>query len=425
MLFHIFGPYRHPVGVALGAVLFVGLVSGAARTEPASEIGKLIDMARRMNPDIAAAALEADAARARVDSVGAFDDPKFKVELASPRAGRSLAPSGRISEELYEVRQMLPLWGKLELKREIAEWDAMKARATARDVENQVAYRVKVAYAEYHVAHLAADETRRLATTVRRLADIARQRYTQSAGKQADATGAAAESSALRAEIARLDSDRERARLRLNRLLGRDTRTPLPATPHPRRIPRLDAAVIERLVDRAHAESPTIGAGVAAANSAERARRLAERNFYPDVELGLGAMRENGRFDNYRAMVEVTIPLQWGRREAEQREATAMAASARAKVEAMRQDVAADIREARAMLDALAARRRAVTGTTVPNARIALDSAVNAYQLGREEFPAVLAAEQSLRRALVETITVQFEEQVRLAEIERLIGGEL
>jgi len=378
-----------------------------------------------MNPDVAAMALDADAARARVDSAGALEDPKFKVGLTTPRAGTGIAPSGRISQETYEVRQTLPLWGKLDLKREIAEWDARKARASVRDVENQIAYRVKVAYAEYHVAHLAADETRKLAGTLRRLADIARQRYAESGGKQADATGAEAESGALRAELARLDADRERARFRLNRLLGRDSGTPLQATPHARPIPRIEKLSAAQLVARAHDDSPTIGVGLAAAGAAERAQRLAERNWYPDVEVGLGAMRENGRFESYQGMVEVTIPLQWGRREAEQREARAMADAARARVESLRLDGAADIGEARAMLGALAARKRILAGTTVPQARIALESAANAYALGRGDFPSVLIAEQSLRRALVETINVQFEEQIKLAEIERLIGGEL
>lgn len=424
-MFPAFSISSHPRSLVIVASLYLGLLSGVAAAEPANDISRLVDIARRLNPDVAAMALDADAARARVDSAGALDDPKFKVELSTPRAGSSFTPSGRISQETYEIRQMLPLWGKLELKREIADWDARKARASVRDVENQIAYRVKVAYAEYHVAHLAADETRKLAGTLRRLTDIARQRYAESAGRQADATGAEAETGALRADLARLDADRERARIRLNRLLGRDSGTPLPAKPQARPIPRIDALSVERLVARAHAESPTIDIGLAAAGSAERAQRLAERNWYPDVELGVGAMRENGRFESYQAMVEVTIPLQWGRREAEQRETWAMADAARARVDSLRLDVAADIGEARAMLGALAARKRILAGTTVPQARIALESTVNAYALGRADFPAVLTAEQSLRRVLVETINVQFEEQIRLAEIERLIGGEL
>lgn len=415
----------HSRALALAATVCLGLISNPTRAEPTSDIARLVDIARRMNPDVAAMALDADAARTRVDSAGALDDPKVKVELTAPRVGSSVAPSGRISQETYEVRQMLPLWGRLELKREIAEWDARKARASVRDVENQIAYRVKVAYAEYHVAHLAAEETRKLAGTLRRLADIARQRYAESAGKQVDATGAAAEAGALRADIARLDADRERARIRLNRLLGRDSGTPLPANPQARPIPRLETLSAARLVARAHAESPTIDIGSATAGSAERVQRLAERNWYPDVELGVGAMRENGRFESYQAMVEVTIPLQWGRREAEQRETRAMADAARARVDSLRLDIAADIGEARAMLGALAVRKRILAGTTVPQARIALESTVNAYALGRSDFPAVLAAEQSLRRALVETINVRFEEQIKLAEIERLIGGEL
>ncbi len=102
-----------------------------------------------------------------------------------------------------------------------------------------------------------------------------------------------------------------------------------------------------------------------------------------------------------------------------------MAGAARAKLEQIRLDVATDVHEAYAMLAALRERKRIVREITLPQARIALEAATRGYELSREEFANLLLAEQTLRRALVESVNVTFEEQVRLAEIERLIGGEL
>ncbi len=407
------------------ALLIGGGAAAAAAAEPNTDIARFIDTARRMNPEAAVVALEADAATARIASAGALDDPKFKVELDLPRSGPGYLPRYRAGQELYQVRQMFPLWGKRDLKREIASADSRKAIAAQAEVANQIAYRVKVAYAEYHAAHLAADETRKLLGTVRRLSDLARARYAQGPGKQQDITGANAEAGALTAELARMDADRHRAQVRLNGLLARSPETPLPAKPLPRPVPPLETLPAEALVERARADFPAVRAQLAQIDSAEGTRRLAERNGYPDVELGLGAMRRDGRFDGYQAMVEVNIPLYADRRRAEQREAVSMAGAARAKLEQIRLDVATDVHEAHAMLSALKERKRIVREITLPQARIALEAATRGYELSRDEFVNLLQAEQTLRRALVEYVNVTFEEQVRLAEIERLIGGEL
>ena len=54
-----------------------------------------------------------------------------------------------------------------------------------------------------------------------------------------------------------------------------------------------------------------------------------------------------------------------------------------------------------------------------------LRSTLAAYEVGRADLPSVLLAEQAVRRTELENINVLVEQQVRLAEIEKLIGGEL
>lgn len=393
---------------------------GAAAADTKSELTDLLALARRINPDVAVMRLEADAASARVDSAGAFDDPKFKIELMTPRDR-----PGDVSGELYQIRQMLPFWGKRAMRREIAEWDARKAYASVREVENQVAYRIKAAYAEYHAAHLALNETRKLSATLKRLADIASARYAQNAAPQADVTGANGEFGALTAELARIEAERVDAAARLNRLLGRASNTPLAAKPVARPVPPLKALDATSLTERARRGAPSINAALAGVASADGARRLAEREWYPDVELGLGVTRSDGRLEGYQAMVEFSLPLQWGTRRAAEREAAAMAGAARLRLDAVRLDLDADIVRARADLAAAVTRRGVVAKTTLPQSRIALDTAVKAYGLGRAEFPAVLIAEQALRRAVVESIEAGLQEQIALAEIERLVGEDL
>lgn len=364
--------------------------------------------------------LEADAATARITVAGSLEDPKFKFERSRPTNG-SMDPR---SDEI-QISQMLPFFGKLDLKREIAAWDARKARASARDVENQVAYRVKVAYAGYHGAHLAMEENKRLAVNLRQLAEVAKQRYAQGAAPQSDVTSVEAERGMLDAELAKLEAERQSAQARINRLLARNGAAALPQRPEARPLPDPSRLKIDRLLARGQSESPALEVGRAAVASAAAGQRLAERNALPDIEIGVGAMREDNRVTSYKFMIGTSIPLQWGRISAEQREASAMAGAVRARADALTQDFEADLRSAHAMFIATATRQRILERTSIPQARTALESALSGYQVGTMEFSAVIAAEQTLRRAVIDSISNRYEQQNQLAEIERLIGGEL
>jgi hypothetical protein len=54
-----------------------------------------------------------------------------------------------------------------------------------------------------------------------------------------------------------------------------------------------------------------------------------------------------------------------------------------------------------------------------------LQSALAGYQLGRVDLPSVLLADQAVLRVALDRINLLIEQQVRLAEIERVIGEDL
>jgi cobalt-zinc-cadmium efflux system outer membrane protein len=84
---------------------------------------------------------EADAAAQRVGPAGALPDPVLRVELMNiNNYGNSASPSllpSRVGETKYTMMQMLPLWGKRDLRREAAAADA--AQATDRSESSSLA----------------------------------------------------------------------------------------------------------------------------------------------------------------------------------------------------------------------------------------------------------------------------------------------
>jgi len=106
-------------------------------------------------------------------------------------------------------------------------------------------------------------------------------------------------------------------------------------------------------------------------------------------------------------------------------ETKAMAAAARARREARAQEIGNEIADAWIALKTAREIEKLVRENQLPQAEIGFQAAAKGYELGRTEFLDVLMTEQQLWRANIELVKVLFDQQVRLAEIEKLIGGEL
>ncbi len=100
-----------------------------------STAASLLDYAAQNNPEFAAMRHEADAAGERVTPAGALPDPRFRIELMDlTRMGEqnaTLSPS-RVGSTKYTITQELPWYGKRDLKREIAEFEADGAAGRTR-----------------------------------------------------------------------------------------------------------------------------------------------------------------------------------------------------------------------------------------------------------------------------------------------------
>ena len=390
-------------------------------------VEELLAVVRRMNPELAAMALEADAAAARVEAADKLPDPKFTLRYDEwPRSGPGYAPSvTRFGTMKYEFAQEFPLGGKLDLKREQALAEHRGAEAQRQSTALDLAQRVKVVYAEYHQALMATKQLGSLRDVVGQLVAFSRSRYGQGAGTQLDAIQAELERKTLESELVAMTLERRKAGIRLNALLNRPADAPLTETPHMRPIPLPTKFDIASLLKQALHANPQLETQKAKIDAADRSRDLADRSWYPDLGVGVGVVQKGGRLDSYEALVEVNIPLQWGLREAQQRDATAMAASARSRLTLAERQLESDLGEAVASLQAARERERILSDGLVPQANAALQSATKSYELGLTEFVTVLEAERRLKTIHLDHLKIQLEQQMRLADIERLIGGDL
>ena len=213
--------------VALGSPFAAAQpVDVSAPGAPGATVDELLDMGRRLNPGLAEAALNAEAAVARIGTAGRFPDPTFRTELWDVRAARDTALPQAPGQVKYTVEQTVPLWGKLDLQRKIARAEAGSASEQRRAVETALLARIKTVFAGSWGTQETIRITRELLGSVSAIARVAESRYGQGRGNQQDVVTAEVERGRLQADLARLDGEQrnlDRADERIAEPAGRCT----------------------------------------------------------------------------------------------------------------------------------------------------------------------------------------------------------
>lgn len=411
---------------AIGTAAIAPLASAA---ELGENVQGLLEVARTQNPELALMRAEGQAAAERVQPAGALPDPVLRVEMMNLNnygtdAGFNILPS-KIGETKYTLMQQLPWSGKRELRRDVASADARQAQARTAAAWTELAMRIKTAYANYYLAAGNERLTREILDLMKRVEQIAQARYAGGLVTQQDAIRALLEQTTMRSELVTIRSDERQQRARLNALLSRDADAPLAEPRELRPLPpaaRLDAAA---LVQRAAANNPELQAEQARLASAEKTRELTSRNRYPDFNVGIAPSQMGTRITTWGVMVEVNIPLQQTTRRSQEAEAEAMVTAAKARIQNVANQLSGDLGQILAALDAARQTEALVTTQSLPQSQLSLRSAMASYENGRLDFNALLDAQRQIRKVRQDRLKAEAEAQMRLAEIERIVGEDL
>ena len=271
-------------------------------------IDALAEEARTNHPALRAADLRADAATWNAAAVRAWEDPtaKFGV-MGADRAKR--ADDGDL---LYGVEQKLPLFGKPQAAREVAQAGAATQRHEAafravqlrRDIFKQA---LKVALAGRTV-ELGRDDLGALELLVTTTED----KYRNGLATQVEVLTSQNER-ARRANLLRTGENLLQAeRASLERLLNRHTNSAWPKFLLPAAATNLPP--VELLIDHATTMAPQLDVMRGSLRQAESAVRLARRQRLPDVSVGVEGRQyaDNGVFRE--GMVTLGLSLPWGNR---------------------------------------------------------------------------------------------------------------
>lgn len=417
----------------IALVVFVAdtLPTLAADTiEPPSggSVDELLLWADTHNPALATLSYEIDAARARIVPAGALPDPVLRVELmdfAGPAApnGFDVLPN-QTGATKYSLTQNFPLWGKRDLRTEIAAagWDEAKSRRIALLVD--IHSRIKIAYAQFYKSLSLRKLDEEILVLLQDVETIAQLRYSNGLVPQQDAIQAQVEKTHLRSEIINLGSEQKRAIAALNTALGR---APHAMIAEPRALQQFSLSALDKTVlqQKVQNNNPLVRTQDAQIAAAKANQRLIERNRYPDVTLGIAPTQQGSHIDGWEAMLEVSIPIRFDTRRAQESEARAMLGASRELQKSIANDLMRELQETIAIYEAASEQERLITSTLLPQAELTFRSALLGYENGTVDFATLLDAQRVIRRARQDRINAQVEQAVGHANIERMIGEDL
>ena len=403
-----------------------GAQAPPGHTAPVVLLGSLLDEVERANPRLEAARSLARAARARIPGVTRPPDPQLQfgwMNYSLP----SLRPMETLGMTQLQLMQMVPVAGKLRLAGVVETAKADAATTRIADATLDLRARAAMAFYDLYVVNgslRVATETRRLLQDIAAITD---RMYQVGEGRQADVLRASVELARMQEEIIRMLAMRTAMEARLNALRVQPSEAPVgvPQLPVFPAVP----TTLDSLSRLAVGNRPILRAGAQDVDAAEATARLAQREIWPDVVVGVQYGQQRGAAGPDRMgslMVGASLPIFANSRQLQMREeANAMRAMAAADLAAMREETRGAVAEAYANLQRSRRLAELYRGTVLPQAEATVASSRAAYRAGTVPFMTLLDAQMSLNRYRQDLFALEADEGKAWAELEQLTGREL
>ena len=424
--------------LAASALVMAGVTPALGQDSSAVVVGdsvlrSLVAEALARNPTVAQRQAAVRAATLRIRPAGALPDPMLTVGVMNLLLPRFEFKESDFTEIDAELNQEIPWPGTLGARTAVARAAVAGARADAVVVRREVTVAIAAGYYRLRYTETALHTVRRQRDLLDAAVQLSTTRYATGAAPQSDPLQAKLARDRLLSEAFALESERVAALAAVNALRRRPPGDSVPVTPLDPAAVRAAAAPLppsDSLIAIALAAHPRLVVQRAAVEQATQSIRVERLGARPDFAFGARyglrpAVRGVNLPDFFSAWVGLRLPL-WAARkqnrltDAARADSTAADASLRdAEVELARQvaEVAARVEASRRRLELLVDR-------ILPSARGTAESVLRSYQVGRTEFLTLLAVEDARYRAELETAAIAAELYTHLAMLRELTAQE-
>jgi outer membrane protein, heavy metal efflux system len=296
------------------AVCSIALLWSLSASAADLKLQDLIQEVIKNNPEIQAAQAGVNVAQYKIPQAGALPDPMVMVGYQNDGYNGYTFGESNFAYWMFSASQMLPFWGKRDLKGEMATREAESLKASSKNILLKTITRVKELYFDLLLSYKTKEQIEDKTDLFVRIEDAALARYSSGMGPQQEVLMAQTEKYMLREKDEMVNQKIQAAEGMLNATLGREVDAPLGRpqvsayTPYPYRL--------EELLQTAKDNSPEIQSKEMMIKGAEAKVRMAEKEYYPDFTLGANLYKTGGSYtDMWSLTAQINIPLYYERKQ--------------------------------------------------------------------------------------------------------------
>lgn len=418
-----------PVYLLLSILLVAPSVHADASKPPAENLDQLVQSALENNPELKSSSARWQMYKNRIKQAGALEDPMLMLKLQN---GVVTDPVNfkrdGMTQKVVGISQLFPFAGKRQLKEEIAAAEAEGYRWSVEERKLELTRMVKETYYQIYSTDHSLDILDKNIKILDDFIILAQTKYSVGQGAQQDIYKALLERSKMLDMKISLEQQRRSLEVNLNSLLNRPQTTkvgeiadfklpPFSYTP-------------EQLLELAEESRPQLKTVRAQIEKGNAGRLLAQKESYPDFNVSFEYMQRDKAMgsdgsDMYSLGVTFNLPIQKARRQAMVAESTSEVSMGDAELAAARNTISSGINDLLAQMER---RRKLVdlyTTGILPQAEQSLESAVIAYRVNKVDFLTLLDNRVTLFNYEREYYDSMADYQMKLAQLEALVGREL
>ncbi len=414
----------------LPAIAEVGSFEREKTAQTVLTLEDAIKEATANNPLLSAFREESVGRKANIEPQAALEDPGINLELEDYPAS-NFSPRTQSSGNKISVRQKLPFPGKRSALREAATEEYLSSENDLESKRLEVIANLKKTYFELSFAFASIEVIKEQLKLVRSTLELSRSNFSLGKAPQSDVLTLQVEEATFLDKQVQIKRQIDTLGAELNHLLGRSSNESWIPEPimHERKLPPL--APEENLIEQALLANPGLKSFKAQANAAKAKEKYSRLNLYPDLDLMAGyTIRHSNDFDNggdeVSAGVGVTIPL-W--RSMKQDQLIEKASADKRKSEAhfteTKNEIIHGLHQVLAEIRESEARRSLAKNALLPLTHAAIVSAEKAYEVGSVQLTSVLNLIRSRYEAQLNYQQALTQHEIKIAELEKLLGGSL
>tara|TARA_R110002096_G_scaffold436086_1_gene667132 strand:- start:16301 stop:17596 length:1296 start_codon:yes stop_codon:yes gene_type:complete len=419
------------IAFLIGLLQLFGTAHAQEAEAKASELDKLVALARKNHPTSRAAKQRVRAAKEVPSRVSSLPDPMLITSAQNFRFDDVGLGTHPMTGLVVGVTQGLPYPGKLGARKRVANAISSLTSAHDRNLEENIELKVRRLYWNLHYSERALAIVTENLAIVDMLTNVVHVRFAVGQGAQQDAIQAQVAHSRLRVDIEARKQAVQSARRALNEAVGREPEAFLAATTKPHA--RLALASRDTLRTKATSHNPRLAIARTETLVASRKVARARRDRYPDFMIGANYRARasapgdgSDGADMVSVTVGMTLPLWLGdKQDAAVREQGHRLRASQATLDAELLAVETSVELVYDEISRLDMQLKLYEGELLAAASLSVDASIGDYQVGKVGFVSVL---ENWRTDL--NLQVTYEQLVALraqaqAQLHTLVGADV